>query len=103
MIEMEKLNVRLGTWSQRLAPGYSWCFRCETPWLFVKHHDTEYVELTETQAGRACFALCEKCWAELTIKQRMPYYRQLWEHWESLGVGEERHWQDIEAAVLAGR
>ncbi len=96
MIEMEKLNVRLGTWSQRLAPGYSWCFRCETPWLFVKGHDTKY------SPDRACFPLCEKCWGELTPDERLPYYRQLWEHWKDVSSVDGKEWPAIEAAVLAG-
>jgi hypothetical protein len=96
-VEMEKLNIRLGTWSQRLAPGYSWCFRCETPWLFVPNHTTDY------RPDKGCFALCEKCWQELTPQQRLPYYRQLWEHWNQSGLSEAEEWQEIEMAVLEGR
>jgi hypothetical protein len=96
MIELEKLNVRLGTWSQRLAPGYSWCAHCETPWLFVAHHDTDY------RSDRGIFVLCEKCWAEFTPQQRLPYYRQRFDHWKQNGYADEQEWQDIEASVLAG-
>lgn len=95
MIELEKLNVRLGTWSQRLAPGYSWCLRCETPWLFIVHHNTDY------RSDRGIFVLCEKCWAELAPEQRLPYYRQLWEQWTH--HADDQEWQDIETAVLAGK
>jgi len=103
MIEMEKLNIRLGTWSQKLAPGFSWCFRCETPWRFVHGHDTPYAYDHQGAVTRSCFPLCEKCWAELTPEQRLPYYRQLWDVWTSSGSVEDRDWQGIEAAVLAGR
>lgn len=97
MIELEKLNVRLGTWSQRLAPGYSWCRRCETPWLFVHHHDTTY------RPGYGLIALCRKCWTELSPEQRLPFYRQVWEHWQEIGRTDDEEWEAIKAAVLEGQ
>lgn len=86
------LNLRLGRWSKALAWGYSWCGRCETPWRFVQGHSTSYTE------GRACFPLCEKCWSDLTINERLPYYRELWEKWDE-GYAE---WENIRAAVEQG-
>ena len=88
------INFRLGSAAQWLAPGYSWCGRCETPWKFVDHHATYY------QPGRGVFALCQKCWSELTPQERLPFYRQVYEEWERLGCG-DREWPDIERAVLA--
>lgn len=93
----EKLNVRLGRRSQRFAPGFSWCFRCLTPWKFVKLHDTKY------ELSRGCFPLCEKCWAECSIAERLPFYDELIATWERLGppVSAEKR-EAIRAAVEAG-
>ena len=89
-----KLNLRLGPAVQWMAPGYSWCKRCETPWAFVDEHATYYTE------RRGVFALCQMCWAELTPQERLPFYRQVYEEWERLGCA-DREWPDIERAVLA--
>jgi hypothetical protein len=75
-------GVRIGRFGQRLAPGYSWCHRCLTPWLFVPLHDTAYSEF------EGCFPLCEECWRELeTPARRLPYYRELLAEWERMTPG----------------
>lgn len=85
------MNLRIGRIGQWLAPAYSVCYRCQTPWKFVRHHSTEY------RPGHACFPLCEKCWHDLkTPDRRMPYYRMLVASW-SPGYA---RWEDIESAVL---
>lgn len=87
------MNLRIGPVGKVLAPGYSWCHRCRTPWKFVEAHVTDYLK------GRGCFPLCEKCWAELeTPDARLPYYRELWMEWEFRGG----LWDNIEKAVREG-
>jgi hypothetical protein len=103
---------RLGGWSRLLAPGYGWCGRCGTPWRFVRGHDTWYGPGDEavewsgalgpgrrwTATSRACFPLCERCWAELEPYERLPYYVHLvFEVWEDASA-----WPQIRAAVLDG-
>lgn len=93
-------NIRLGPWSRILAPGYSWCYRCRTPWKFVKGHDTAY-EWGEINGYRypfrGCFPLCEKCWSDLgTPEARLPYYEVL----IAARFGERG--DEIRQAVLAG-
>lgn len=61
----QHLNIRLGRWSQILAPGYSYCRRCKTPWLFVEERTVWYTR----SSGQ--FALCIKCWDEATAEQRV--------------------------------
>lgn len=74
--------MRIGKIGQRLAPGYSWCHRCLTPWPFVTHHDTAYSEHS------GCFPLCEQCWQELeTPARRLPYYQELLAEWDRLTPG----------------
>lgn len=73
-----------------LAPGYSACHRCNMPWRFVKEHITNYSE------ERGMFPLCENCWKSLTPKERLPYYRQLYNEWNQPGI-----WPQIEKAVMA--
>lgn len=90
------MNIRLGGWSRILAPGYSWCERCKTPWPFVHPHMTKYDD--RRFAGRCCFPLCEKCWHDLgTPERRLPYYERF-AAWSS----PERRPQ-IRDAVAAGR
>lgn len=99
---------RLGRVSHLLTPSYGFCGRCRTTWYFVKEHVTMY------STGGGMFALCEKCWAELTPDTRLPFYRRLYAEWEEsgrrgLGTTDGRpyepsaRWETIEAAVRAGR
>jgi hypothetical protein len=88
------LTMRLGRWSRALAPGYSWCLRCETPWRFVTPHYTQY------DPSRGCFPLCEKCWTELeTPEARLLYYLRMVQDRPPPKV---EMWQKIKKAVLAG-
>ena len=59
----------------------------------VEGHGTLYTE------SSGCFPLCEKCWEKLTPKQRLPYYRKLWNQWGS----DNDTWKDIEKAVAEGK
>ena len=69
------MNYRIGAISQTLTPGYSYCEKCGTTWAFVNPHTTNYSECM------GCFALCSKCWKELSPKQRLPYYEQMFLKW----------------------
>lgn len=91
--------MRIGKISQLLSPGYSACGKCHTTWRFVKDHTTPY-----SQMG-AMFPLCEQCWHELTPDERLPFYRDLWDLWNSYSFPDyiPPPWSDIEAAVLAGK
>lgn len=94
---MMRLNVRIGRISRLIStPGYSWCGRCKTTWPYVKPHRTWYNEYS------ACFPLCEKCWAELTPEERMPYYERLLDYWELSSPVDPDDAEQIRAAVLAG-
>lgn len=85
---------RIGRISHWLEPGpWSACRRCRTSWRFVKGH------VTMTSAGSGCFPLCEACWAELSPKERLPYYRSLFEQWQRQG-STNHTWTQIESAVL---
>lgn len=83
--------------SKAAHPGYGQCGRCFLAWPDTKGHTTEYSE------SGGCFPLCEDCWTELTPKERLPYYRQLWLSWHQWGPVTHVKWEDIEAAVLAGK
>lgn len=88
------MNLRLGRWSRILAPGYSWCEKCGTPWRFVAEHVTDYT------ATRGIFPLCEKCWAELSPEERLPFYWAVWSNWPREN-GDQ--WPLVRVAVLEGR
>lgn len=51
------------------TPGFSWCRKCKTSWDKVSGHA---VDVTPT---RGHFALCELCWQESSIEERVEYYR----------------------------
>lgn len=96
------MNTRLGPITRLLSPGLSWCGRCKTTWRFVTPH------ITVWRDGSGCFPLCEKCWAHLTIEQRIRYYRRPYDEW---GIKHDRWptaedlevWWQIAAAVRAGK
>jgi len=59
-------------------PGFGGCYCCERKWPICKYHSTMY------ELNRGCFPLCQTCWGELNIKERLPYYERLiveWENW----------------------
>lgn len=78
------------------APGFGWCLRCEMPWKFIEHHSTPYTY------NRACFALCEMCWNDLTIEERLPYYEQLLKMWHVQSPVEGGQAEAIIGAVVRG-
>ena len=84
--------MRIGWLGRLLAPNYGCCGRCGTPWLFEKPHCTFH------SAKRGCFPLCEKCWAELSIEDRVPYYWDLWLSW----TFPKPDWELIKKAVERG-
>lgn len=65
------MNVRLGPLSKILAPGYSYCRGCRTPWLFVEPRTVWY----SSYSGQ--FALCVKCWDEATAIERMAAHLEV--------------------------
>lgn len=95
---VSRIRLMRGRALKPLAPGYSCCFRCETPWKFTDHHATPY------GGGRACFPLCQECWSELTPEQRVPYYEQLLKWWHNMGPPVEGAMAEaIIGAALAGK
>jgi hypothetical protein len=91
-----RLNIRVGRIGQILSTGWGCCYRCDTPWRFVRYHVTNY------GSGRGCFPLCEKCWTDLGSPYfRLPYYRLMFEDWARNGRPEVE-WLEIQAAVLRG-
>lgn len=91
----------IGGITHRVYPQYSTCGRCGRPWNVAKPHYTNY-QRSITGGGAGCFPLCEPCWGELTIGERIPYYKSLWNLWlESPPMNET--WEDILDAVREGR
>lgn len=84
------MNIRLGRWFQILAPGYSHCVRCRTPWRFVEPRVVWY----SSSSGQ--FALCVKCWNETHIAQRIIAHMLVSERNEL----SEETFKDIEAAIV---
>jgi hypothetical protein len=80
--------MRIGRISQILAPRYGYCLKCKTTWKFVKHHTT----MITSEHGM--FPLCQKCWQETSVEDRLPFYRKLWDRWERSFT-----WEDVSAAV----
>lgn len=81
--EGRKMKALTALIERLLSPGYGHCFHCRRPWRFVLPHSTNY------HRGSACFPLCEKCWGELTIDERIPYYEQLLREWAGCCDAEE--------------
>lgn len=60
--------MRIGKISQILFPYYSHCHRCKTTWNLVKGVSIQI----DSQEG--LFHLCENCWDECTVNERIKYY-----------------------------
>lgn len=88
-------KLRIGRFSNFLAPGYGACRKCHTNWHFVEAHRTQIVN------GSGCIVLCEHCWPELTAIERVPHYRALYDRWLARGCAPEYDWPTMERAVLA--
>lgn len=80
------------------TPNYGCCGACGGFWNVVEGHHTFYT------SGRGCFPLCEQCWTDLaTPAARLPYYRDLFDHWCESSPHPASQWEAIEHAVLAGK
>lgn len=84
------MNIRLGRWSQILAPGYSSCTRCRTPWRFVRERTVWYTP----SSGQ--FALCVRCWDETHVAQRVIAHMLVSERNDL----SEETFEDIEQAII---
>lgn len=92
-------NKRIGRLASQLAylnPGIGGCYKCGTTWDFVQGHSTAI------SPDSGMFPLCEGCWADLSPKDRTPYYRKLFDLWVSHGCTDVL-WETIELAVLSGK
>lgn len=81
-----------------LFPGYSGCGRCGRKWPVCKCHIIQY------NATSGCFPLCEGCWRELSIEDRIPYYNDMVDEWEAYS-GEDYKYKrkEILNAVREGK
>jgi len=59
-----------------------------------------------------CFPLCAECWRELSVEERLVYYREMYEEWvmwdkvlgrEAEGFENCGVWGQIESAVREGK
>jgi hypothetical protein len=64
------MNIRIGKISQWISPNFSFCLICNTTWKFVKNKSLNY----EEYSGH--FALCEKCYDDCSIDEKIYYYTQ---------------------------
>ena len=84
------------------AQGFGSCYHCHDTWNYSKEHATYY------DNGFACFALCQRCWQQMTPNQRMPYYMLLISNWIRQAPDERAiakiigKWPKITAAVQQG-
>ena len=88
--------------ARALSPGYGSCGKCGMTWNWTKEHSTEY-SVYRGFISKGCFPLCEHCWNELTIEQRLPYYEELFVSWKQFGYQHPRKLRQIKKAVLAGK
>ena len=79
-----------------LSPGYSGCGHCHRNWRICQSHGTKI------SGEEGVFPLCQECWEELSIEQRLPYYQALWNKWQEWGDSDEEEWERIEEAVRKG-
>ena len=101
----------VGLFLQMVSPAYGSCYRCWWTWNYVTSHTTYYESTTPNafeitpvgeripiKLGTGVFPLCENCWRCLTPKQRLPYYKRMWDRWPRLNSEED--WERVKEAVL---
>lgn len=93
---VDKKRLALAAVARKAAPGYSYCYRCTMPWKFTEAHVTNF------SSNQGCFPLCQQCWSELTIEQRIPYYEMLFPRWEQDTPMEDEEKEAILKAVRSG-
>lgn len=79
-------------------PRHLGCLRCRISPTFAAFHTTP-----DSDHG-GCSPLCQLCWDELHEPEfRLPYYRQLFDLWESQKGDSELPctWEELQAAVEA--
>lgn len=76
----------------RFNRGVSTCLHCSRNWAICKSHVTHYTK------DMGVFPLCEGCWQDLSITERLYYYYMLW---DLQGAGVEK-WHLVEKAVKEG-
>lgn len=59
------------------ALGMGKCGSCGRAWNICKGHSTKY------SSYKGCFPLCEDCWEEMSVQERMPYYISLMDEWNA--------------------
>ncbi len=82
--------MRLPFWVRRCLapltylpdPGYRGCQRCRCSWQSVRPHRVP-VE-TKTYSG-GIFALCEQCWRETGVEERLRMHRTVHQAWAAAG------------------
>lgn len=77
----------------RFHRGLGTCLHCSRNWAICKGHITHFTE------DRGVFPLCEDCWKDLSITERLFYYYALW--W--LQEADEKQWHLVERAVKEGK
>lgn len=85
------------------------CRRCGSN---ETYHITPYPD-DSSPGEHGILPLCEACWRELSPEERLPWYRQLWDIWNTGGFWIQYHdgtwhewprcvsWPVIEEAVLS--
>lgn len=72
--------------------GIGKCGGCGRTWNICKDHVTHYSQY------KGCFPLCEDCWKEMSISERLPHYIKLMDEWKTDPTEREA----LYAAVING-
>lgn len=102
-LRSRRIRARFTNW---LHPGWGRCKRCNLNWHDAPGHTTTY--LRDETGGSGIFAICQQCWQECSIEERIPYYRLLWvdqQRWvsETEQADHIEKWRLIESAVRQGK
>ena len=83
----------------RFYPGYGGCFRCRRNWKIARAHVTHY------SSEDGMFPLCQVCWQECSIRERLIYHHVLWLEWQQVSKNPDGipQWPLIEQAVRGGQ
>lgn len=101
---------RLGGWTRRVWRHRPFCIACKTSSRYARLHRTRYyrVAINGSPFVASLEPLCERCWAERSPVERLPFYEEAWlselSLLRSMGLTPPPHALDqIRAAVTVGQ
>ncbi len=84
-------------WGKAMIKEEGYKTKCRCCKIQASSRNDKHVTYYNERSGG--FPLCNSCWETLTPKERLPYYREMYDEWKD----KNENWKEIEIAVLEGK